>query len=85
LPGQWLRGGIEGSRTRDKAMMAETYEISVAKYLKRVPLPTPDFRTVIEELSQVNPKAKGQEPKRFDDDSILQELDKSGFINALYP
>lgn len=72
-------------RTKDKEMMDETYEVSVIKYLKRVPSPTPEsFRTVIDELSQVNPKAKGQEPKRFYDDSILQELEKSGFINALY-
>lgn len=72
-------------RTKDKEMMDETYEVSVIKYLKRVPSPTPEsFRTVIDELSQVNPKAKGQEPKRFYDDSILQELERSGFINALY-
>jgi len=72
-------------RTKDKEMMDETYEVSVTKYLKRVPNPTPEsFRTVIDELSQVNAKAKGQEPKRFYDDSVLQELEKSGFINALY-
>jgi hypothetical protein len=39
---------------------------------------------VVNELAQVNPKAKGQDPRRFYDDSILQELDKNGFINALY-
>ena len=72
-------------RTKDREMMDETYEVSVSKYLKRVPTPTAEsFRTVIDELSQVNPKAKGQEPKRFYDDSILQELEKSGFISALY-
>jgi hypothetical protein len=50
-----------------------------------VPLPTPEaFRAVIDELAQVNPKAKGQDPRKFYDDSIVQELDKSGFINALY-
>ncbi|MGZ8445204.1 MAG: ABC transporter substrate-binding protein [Candidatus Binatia bacterium] len=71
-------------RTKDREMMEETYEVSVAKYLKRVPTPTAEsFRTVIDELALVNPKAKGQDPKRFYDESILQELDKSGFINAL--
>ena len=66
-------------------MMEETYEVSVNKYLKRVPTPTAEaFRSVIDELAQVNPKAKGQDPTRFYDDSILQELEKSGFINALY-
>jgi NitT/TauT family transport system substrate-binding protein len=71
-------------RTKDKEMMDETYEVSISKYLKRVPTPTPEsFRSVIDELAQVNPKAKGQDPKRFYDDSILQELEKSGFIQAL--
>lgn len=71
-------------RTKDKEMMEETYEVSVNKYLKRIPTPTAEsFRTVVDELAQVNPKAKGQDPKRFYDDAILQELEKSGFINAL--
>lgn len=71
-------------RTKDREMMAETYDVSVTKYLKRVPTPTAEsFRTVIDELSLVNPKAKGQDPKRFYDDSILQELDKSGFISSI--
>lgn len=71
-------------RTKDREMMEETYDVSVTKYLKRVPTPTAEsFRTVVEELSMVNPKAKGQDPKRFYDDSILQELDKSGFIGSV--
>jgi NitT/TauT family transport system substrate-binding protein len=72
-------------RTKDKEMLEETYEIALTKYLKRVPYPTPEaFRNVLEELAQVNPKAKGQDPKRFYDDLILQDLDKSGFVSALY-
>jgi len=71
-------------RTKDREMMEETYEVSVIKYLKRVPTPTAEsFRTVVDELAMVNPKAKGQDPKRFYDDSILQELDKSGFISSV--
>lgn len=72
-------------RTKEKDVLDETYEVSVLKYLKRVPLPTPEaFRSVLEELAQANPKAKGQEPRKFYDDSIVQELERSGFINSLY-
>lgn len=72
-------------RTNDKELLEETYNVSVTKYLRRVPLPSPEaFRSVIEELAQVNPRAKGQDPRKFYDDSILRELEKSGFINALY-
>jgi ABC-type nitrate/sulfonate/bicarbonate transport system substrate-binding protein len=71
-------------RTKDKEVLDGTYDVSVTKYLKRIPLPTAEaFRTVLEELAEVNPKAKGQDPRKFYDDSILRELEKSGFINAL--
>ena len=72
-------------RTKDRELLDETYEFAVGKYLKSRPYPTAEaFRSVVNELAQVNPKAKGQDPKRFYDDTILQELDKSGFINGLY-
>lgn len=72
-------------RTKDRELLEETYEFAITKYLKSRPYPTVEaFRSVVEELSHVNPKAKGQDPRRFYDDAILQELDKSGFISALY-
>lgn len=71
--------------TKDRDVLEETYEVSVSKYLKKVPLPSPEaFRSVLEELAQVNPKAKGQDPRKFYDDSIVQELERSGFIDSLY-
>ncbi len=72
-------------RMKDREILDETYEFAITKYLKARPYPTVEaFRSVLEELSHLNPKAKGQEPRRFYDDAILQELDKNGFINALY-
>lgn len=72
-------------RSKDRELLDETYEFAVGKYLKSRPYPSAEaFRSVIDELAQLNPKAKGQDPRRFYDDAILQELDRSGFINALY-
>jgi ABC-type nitrate/sulfonate/bicarbonate transport system substrate-binding protein len=72
-------------RTKDRELLDETYDFAITKYLKSRPYPTVEaFRSVVDELSHVNPKAKGQDPRRFYDDAILQELDKSGFISALY-
>jgi hypothetical protein len=31
-----------------------------------------------------NPKAKGQDPKRFFDDRFVRELQANGFIDGLY-
>jgi len=72
-------------RTTDKAVLQETYEVSVVKYLKKTPLPTPEaFQSVLDELAGRNPKAKDQDPRKFFDDSFVRELDKSGFIDSLY-
>jgi hypothetical protein len=36
-------------------------------------------RAVLEELELRNPKAKGQDPKKFFDDRFVRELQSSGF------
>ena len=53
-------------RTKDKELLDQTYDFAITKYLKARPYPTAEaFRSVIDELAQVNPKAKGQQPRRF--------------------
>ena len=42
------------------------------------------IRAVLDELESRNPKAKGQDPKRFFDDRFVRELQSSGFIDELY-
>jgi len=72
-------------RTADSEQLAEAYEIYANKYLARAPLPTVEaMRAVLEELETRNPKAKGQDPRKFFDDRFVRELQASGFIDALY-
>jgi ABC-type nitrate/sulfonate/bicarbonate transport system substrate-binding protein len=72
-------------RTNDSEQLAEAYEIYANKYLLKVPLPTVEaIRAVLEELESRNPKAKGQDPKKFFDDRFVRELQSSGFIDSLY-
>ena len=72
-------------RTTDNEQLSEAYDIYANKYLARVPLPTVDaMRAVLEELELRNPKAKGQDPKKFFDDRFVRELQTSGFIDGLY-
>jgi len=35
-------------------------------------------------IEKDNPKAKGADPKSFVDDSLLREIEASGFIKTLY-
>ena len=72
-------------RTTDNEQLADTYDIYANKHLARVPMPTVEaMKAVLEELELRNPKAKGQDPKRFFDDRFVRELQSSGFIDALY-
>jgi len=53
---------------------------------KRVPLVSvPAIEAALESIAQRDPSARGADPHRFYDDSILDELQRSGFVDALYP
>lgn len=72
-------------RTTDGEQLSEAYEIYANKHLAKVPLPTVEaMKAVLEELETRNPKAKGQDPRKFFDDRFVRELQASGFIDALY-
>jgi NitT/TauT family transport system substrate-binding protein len=72
-------------RTTDNEQLSTTYDIYANKHLAKVPMPTVEaMRAVLEELELRNPKAKGQDPKKFFDDRFVRELQSSGFIDGLY-
>ena len=53
--------------------------------IKPKPYPSIEgFRTIIKDASERIAAAKTANPKDFIDVSLLEELDKSGFIDALY-
>jgi hypothetical protein len=48
------------------------------------PYPTLEgFKTIFEDLAKRVPAAKNANPKEFVDTRFIEELDKSGFIDAL--
>ncbi len=50
-----------------------------------VPYPTPEgVKTMLDDLARTNPKAAAADPKTFVDQSLIKELDSSGFIKRLY-
>jgi hypothetical protein len=51
----------------------------------QAPYPTPDgVKTMLDDLAPRNPKAAAADPKAFVDQSLIKELDASGFIKQLY-
>jgi NitT/TauT family transport system substrate-binding protein len=72
-------------RTTETDLLSETYDIQIAKYMMKVPVPTVDaVRSVLDELGERNPKAREQDPKKFYDDRFMRELQTNGFIDSLY-
>ena len=72
-------------RTDDPELLADSYDVQIAKYMMKVPLTTADaVRSVLEELSERNSKAKDLDPNKFFDDRFVRQLQASNFIEALY-
>ncbi len=55
------------------------------KYYEQAPYPAMrGVETVHGFVARDNPKASSADPKSFVDDSLLREIEQSGFIKALY-
>jgi NitT/TauT family transport system substrate-binding protein len=72
-------------RTNDMDLLNESYDIQIAKYMQKIPLPTAEaVRSVLEELTDRNPKAKDLDPNKFFDDRFVRQLQAENFIDTLY-
>jgi NitT/TauT family transport system substrate-binding protein len=75
-----LRIGPEQEGNLERSM-----DLLTAKYYENVPYPSlRGVETVLGFVEKDNPKAKGADPKLFVDDSLLREIEQSGFIKKLY-
>ena len=81
-PGVAKKALADFLQIRDSETLEESYA-SVADLFLKVPyMPEEAIRTVLS-LSD-NPKAAAAEPKDFYDNSLLKELEDSGFVRELY-
>jgi len=65
--------------------LERSYDLLAAKYYEPVPYPSlKGAETVLEFMAKDNPRAKEADPRSFIDDSIVREIEASGFIKALY-
>lgn len=71
-------------RLQQERELDDAYQI-VRGFMPRKPYPTLEgFKAVLTELSEQIPAAKAADPKDFVDTKILEELDRSGYIDSLY-
>lgn len=72
-------------RSNDMDLLNESYDIQIAKYMQKVPLTTADaVRSVLDELTERNPKAKDLDPTKFFDDRFVRDLQAGDFFDSLY-
>jgi hypothetical protein len=75
-----LRLGPEQERNLERSL-----DLLIAKYYENVPYPSMrGVETVLGFVEKDNPKAKSADPKSFVDDSLLREIEASGFVKTLY-
>lgn len=75
-----LRIGPEQERNLERSI-----DLLIAKYYETVPYPSlRGVETVLGFIEKDNPKAKTADPKSFVDDSLLKEIEQSGFVKTLY-
>ncbi len=72
-------------KTSDPAVLNEVYENIGLRLLPQKPYPTSrGIAVMLRELAARDPKATSARPEQFIDLTFINELDRSGFIDALY-
>ena len=76
---------IQSSQEKNIRYLEASYNLLATKYYNQVPYATPKaIETSLEFVAAEEPKAKGADAKLFVDDSIVREIETSGFIKQLY-
>jgi NitT/TauT family transport system substrate-binding protein len=82
IMGRKLR--IQSSQERDVRYLEMSYNLMTAAYSD---IPYPSLRAVqsiVDKIAEEDPKVKEREVRSFVDDTLVKELEDSGFIKSLY-
>lgn len=76
---------IQSAQERDVKYLEMSYNLLAERFYSQVPYATPKaVETTLEFIAAEEPKARGADPKQFIDESLVREVEASGFIKALY-
>jgi NitT/TauT family transport system substrate-binding protein len=71
-------------KTRDERQLEDAYQ-TLREIIKQKPYASAEgFKTIFKDLADKLPAAKLANPKDFIDSTFIEEMDRSGFIDALY-
>ncbi len=72
------------TQTTDRKMLEETYKV-YAPAFERAPYPEPeDLKLAIDQVSELNPRARGADPRDFVDPRFIREIEAGGLVKRLY-
>ena len=76
---------IQSAQERDVKYLELSYNLLANKFYNQVPYASPKaIETTLEFVSSEEPKARGADPKQFVDETLVREVEASGFIKMLY-
>lgn len=76
---------IQSAQERDVKYLQMSYDLLAQRFYSQVPYATPKaVETTLEFIAAEELKAKGADPKQFLDESLVREIEASGFIKTLY-
>jgi len=76
---------IQSAQERDVKYLELSYDLLANKFYNQVPYANPKaIETTLDFISSDEPRARGADPKQFVDESLVREVDTSGFIKSLY-
>ena len=72
------------TKIQSRPTLEATYDDYVP-YVKKIPAPAPgSIKTVLEQLSVTDPKARSARPQEFIDVSVVAELEQQGFFKQIW-
>jgi len=73
------------ARIEDQELLATTYALFTAKYIKKVPtIGIKGVENALALIAESNPKAKERRASEFIDTSFVEELERTGFIKTIW-
>jgi NitT/TauT family transport system substrate-binding protein len=76
---------IQSAQEKDVKYLEMSYNLLATKFYNQIPYATPKaVETTLDFVGIEDSKAKGADPKQFLDESIVRELETSGFFKNLY-
>lgn len=72
-------------KSNDIPFLEAVQEMYLGKYIPKIPYPSVEsMKRALDDIAERDPKAKGARAEQFIDASLMQELEKEGFIKQLW-